>query len=184
MPEKPILQHGVRILRPAEYEALRSATNPQQQKQLDALLLLGARYIEAQRIQENKEWVSGKFIHLPPGASLKVKMRYPERIIRLSNIGEVLIPQLFETKKLPSRVAWGQNLKRWAKKTNLDTIGLCAKATRKTYESWLVYYFPAYITHITLSQGHTAVTSVAHYLNMPFTTEDKGVMEKWVAGWI
>jgi len=135
-------------------------------------------------LQEHPEWLDGKFIHMPAGSSLKKKMWFKERIIRLSHIGDVLVPQFLRTKRLPTRQAWNKNMKKWAIKAGIDPTGLCAKTTRKTWESWLVYYYPGYITHIFINQGHTDMVSVQHYLNMPFTDNDKQIMRKWVGGWI
>jgi hypothetical protein len=37
---------------------------------------------------------------------------------------------------------------------------------------------------VALSQGHNTVTSLRHYLNMPFDDVDKMKMKPYVAGWI
>src|SRR5437016_6852512 len=85
---KPIIKSGVRILRPGEYELLRDgAENVQNQTRLDALLLTGLRYVEAQRLQENPDWVDKRFIHLPEGAQRKALRQQRERWIRLSTRG-------------------------------------------------------------------------------------------------
>ncbi len=64
LPQKPILKGGVRILRPAEYDLLREgAKTLENQTRLDVLLLTGLRYIEAQRLQGNPDWLDSKFIH-------------------------------------------------------------------------------------------------------------------------
>ncbi len=182
----PILKKGVRILRPAEYDQLRSVIKPNQQALLDGLTLTGMRYIEAQRFQENPAWLdsNAKFIHLPKGASLKVKAKFDERIIRLSNTGSLLIPSFLRGDKLPSRITWDENLKRWSAKAGLDPKGICAKTTRKTWESWLVYYYPMNAIEIQIRQGHTSKTSIQHYLDMAFVDEDKARMKRWVEGWI
>jgi len=33
------------------------------------------------------------------------------------------------------------------------------------------------------SQGHTTMTSLQHYMNSPFTEEDKLTMKNYVEGW-
>lgn len=180
----PILKQGVRVLRPSEYELLRAAIKPALQPRLDGLLLTGMRYIEAQRFQGDPAWLDRKFIHLPPGASLKARARFKGRIIRLSNMGEVLVPAFLRSGRLPCLQGWDENMKRWGEKAGLDPVGLSAKTTRKTWESWLVYYYPSYAIQVVLSQGHTGAVSVEHYLSMPFIDEDKKGMQKWVEGWI
>ena len=88
------------------------------------------------------------------------------------------------TKNIPSNVTWRENLIRWGTDAKIDTVGLCAKSSRKTWESWLMFYFPQHIQTILLSQGHTDIMSIEHYLNMPFTTTDRIEMKEYVEGWI
>lgn len=71
-----------------EYEQLwKGARSQENQTRLDALLLTGLRYVEAQRLQENPDWLDGKFVHLPEYAQKKVKRQQRERWIRLSDKG-------------------------------------------------------------------------------------------------
>ena len=42
------------------------------------------------------------------------------------------------------------------------------KSFRKTWESWLVFYYPDKSLQIALSQGYTTTTQYEHYLNIPF----------------
>ena len=121
---------------------------------------------------------------MPSGAVLKYKIKQKERSIRCSYLAKSIIPLFLNLdKKLPSRVSWRENLRRWAVNVGIEPDGLCAKTTRKTWESWLMFYYPERRFEVVLSQGHTSATSVTHYLNMPFTNEDKLVMEEFVAGW-
>jgi hypothetical protein len=46
-----------------------------------------------------------------------------------------------------------------------------------------MYYYPERRLEIVLNQGHTDATSIKHYLNMPFTNEDKVAMGEYVSGW-
>jgi hypothetical protein len=187
---KPILKGGVRILRPSEYGRLRVATAAKRRKRLDnatkldALLLTGLRYVEAQRLQQHPEWFDGKFIHLPEFAQKKAKRKQRERWIRLSSMGIAILPYFFKVKPLPSWKAWTLNLRRWAVYAGLDPAGLSPKTTRKTWESWLVASYPEHIAEVCLSQGHTQATSLQFYLNMPFTEVDKLEAKKWIEGWI
>jgi len=183
---KPILKSGVRILRPSEYEQLREgAGTPENQTRVDALLLTGLRYVEAQRLQTNPKWADGRFIHLPASAQRKVKrlQRERERWIRLSSKGASLLPYFFKTKPLPTWRAWTQNMQRWAGNSRLDPIGLGPKTLRKSWESWLVASYPERVLEVFLSQGHTQMTALSHYLGLPFTQTDKEGMKEWVAGW-
>jgi integrase len=175
-----------RILRPYEFELLREGAKKTENKTLlDGCLLLGARYKECQNIQNNQQWFDGNFIHLPSEAQKKVKRRQIERWIRLSSMGKAILPYFFENRKrLPSIQAWDYSLPIWGKKAGLDILGISARTLRKTYESWLIFYFPEATNLIYLSQGHTTLTSLQHYINLPFLEEDKNKMKRWVDGWL
>ena len=175
-----------RILRPSEYLLLRSAaaTKISNQTNLDMCLLLGARYLECVKIQNNPEWFDGDFIHMPWTDELSTSRHNPDRWIRLSSMGKVIMPYFLENKKkLPSVQAWDMNLKRWAEKAGLGKQGITARTLRKTYESWLIFYYPNASNLIFLSQGHATLTSLQNYINLPFTLEDKKEMVKWVEGY-
>jgi len=47
-----------------------------------------------------------------------------------------------------------------------------------------MYYYPDKAIQIIMSQGHTGEIALKHYLNMPFTDNDKREMEQYVNGWI
>ena len=182
--KNPILRNGVRILRPSEFRLIVDPIKPDYQIMLKTLLLTGMRFIEAKRFQNNPEWFDGDFINLPNSAMLKQKAKMRERSIRLNNLGRMLMPLFLNLKHdLPSRVSWREDLRRWASNVGLKPNGLCAKTTRKTWESWLMYYYPERRLEIVLNQGHTDATSVKHYLNMPFTESDKVAMGEYVSGW-
>src|SRR5437660_1733031 len=181
---KTILTSGVRILRPSEYEQLREgASTLENQTRSDALLLTRLRFVEAQRLQTNPDWVDGRFIHLPAFAQRKVKRQQRERWIRLSSKGASLLPYFFKTKPLPTWKGWSQNLERWATKAGLDPVGLGPKTLRKSWESWLVASYPEHVLEVFLSQGHTQMTALSHYLGLPFTSADKEGMREYVGGW-
>ena len=78
---------------------------------------------------------------------------------------------------------WSQNLERWAKSSGLDNVGLGPKTMRKTWESWLVSSYPERVLEVFLSQGHTQMTALSHYLGLPFTSLDKNEMTEYVSGW-
>jgi integrase len=179
----PILKEGVRIWRPFEVKALIDSI-PKFEHQIifKVLLYSGMRYAEAKRFKDNPNWYDGNFIHL---ISLKKKARQKERWIHLTPRGKEVIATFLQLDmSLPVTNVWWENLHRWGKKANMDTVGFSPKSTRKTYESWLVWYFPEKQNLIMLSQGHTDAVSFNHYLNMPFTDKDKIYMKEFVEGWI
>ncbi len=173
----------VRILRPLEWELLRDHMDDNTKKIATSLLITGMRYAELERFRENPQWLDGRFIYLPKGSMLKVKAKQKERIIRLSDMGKTLIGDLFQTSyPLPKLPAFDMKLMRLSKHY-MDDKNINNKTFRKTWESWLVYYYPDKALQIALSQGHTSVTQYEHYLNLPFEEEDKKVMRKWVEEW-
>ncbi len=184
---KPIMKAGVRILRPSEYEALREAI-PKMHHQiiLDTALFTGMRWIELERFKKNPEWydLQGGYIYLPPEASRKKKRTMTERYVYLSSRGKAIIPLFLKLDKpIPGRISWNENLKRWAKKGGLDPKGLCAKTTRKTWESWLMASYQEKALIIAMSQGHTQLTAMHHYLNLPFSKSEIESIKQYTAGW-
>jgi len=166
---KPKEKRPFRILRPIEYELLKQgARKKENQLNLDVLLLTGLRYEEARRLQEHPEWFDGNFIRIPEMKERR-RRKQRQRWVRLSLMGKTILPFFFENRPLPDPHVWKENLIRWAKRVSLDPSGLGAKTTRKT---WIIQ-----------SQGHTLLTAVQHYLSMPFTEEDRRMMEKYVHGW-
>jgi len=145
----------------------------------------GMRYIEMKRFQKHPEWYDGDFIHLPREAVLKTKRTQQERWVRLNNQGRMIIQYFVKVKTpLPTYVSWNMNLKCWARRAGLDEQGMSVKSTRKTWESWLMFCHPQHIAMITLSQGHTTLTSLQHYVNMPFTESDRIEILNYVQGWM
>ena len=130
----------------------------------------------------NPEWFDGQFIHLP---STKKKATQEARWVRLNSLGQTVVEFYLSLKKgLPNRITWYENLKRWSTIAGIETDGISNKLTRKTWESWLMFYYPNRVTEITLSQGHTDITQIRFYVNMPFDDSDKLLMEPYVQGWI
>jgi integrase len=54
---------------------------------------------------------------------------------------------------------------------------------RKTWESWLLFSYPDKAMEIALSQGHTELTQLRHYANLPFLDKDREEMNEFVVGW-
>ena len=149
------------------------------------MLFTGMRYIELKRFKEHHEWYDGDFIHLPAMAVRKSRRKQKERSVRLNPRGKGIIPYFLQmTKELPAYSTWRENLTRWAEKAGLYPNHWSSKTLRKTWESWLAFYYPKSHVHIALSQGHTQITSMEHYLNMPFTEDDRNKMKDYVEGWI
>ena len=184
---KPILKEHVRILRPSEYEALREVIPKMHHRIiLETALFTGMRWIELERFKKNPEWYEAKigYIYLPPEASQKKKRKLKERYVYLSSRGKAIIPLFLKLEKaIPSRITWNENLKRWSEKAGLDPVGMSAKTTRKTWESWLMASYPEKALIIAMSQGHTQLTALNHYLNLPFSDEDKKKIKEYTMGW-
>ena len=183
----PILKGGVRILRPQEYENLRMAI-PKMEHQiiLDSLLFTGMRYVELERFSAHAKWYDpqGGYIYLPPEASKKRKRKMRERYVYLSSRGKAIIPLFLKLKGgLPSRTAWNEDMRRWGEYAGIGTEGLCAKTTRKTWESWLMVSYPDKALLIAMSQGHTQITALNHYLNLPFSKEERERIKSYTDGW-
>jgi len=182
----PIIRQNTRILRPKEFEALLVGCPKIEYKtMLQALMYTGMRYIEMKRFQKHPEWFDGDFVHLSEEASKKKKRTQKERWVRLNNQGKIIIQFFVKLEKsLPTYQSWIENLRCWASRVNLDPKGINVKTTRKTWESWLMFNHPTQIALITLSQGHTALTSLQYYVNMPFTEADSIGIRNYVQGWI
>jgi integrase len=100
---------------------------------------------------------------------------------------KTLFPRLFQVPyPLPELPALDMKLKRLSilSTRTLDGNPVNNKTFRKTWESWLVLYYPDKALQIALSQGHTTTTQYEHYLNTSFEEEDRKEMRKWVEGWI
>lgn len=184
---KPIVRSStkfeVRILRPSEWEKFRDELDPNYKRICTSLLVTGMRYAEPGRFRENPEWLDGSFIYLPRGAALKARAKQKERTIRLSDMGKTIIADLFQVSiKMPTLAALDMKLRRCSRKS-LSDPPVNNKTFRKTWESWLVFYFPEKALKIALSQVHTTTTQYEHYLNIPFDETDRKVMRKWVEGW-
>ena len=185
---RPIIRssnvYQTRILHPEEWEAFREILDPDMKRLFSTLLLTGMRYAELCRFRDNPEWLDGRFIHLPKGSMLKVKAKQRERDIRLSDMGTTLVPDVF---LIPIPFQDLANFDRAIKRISVKMFEghpISDKTFRKTWESWLVYYYPDKALNIALSQGHTTTTQYEHYLGIPFEEREKPIMRKWVDGWI
>lgn len=173
-----------RILRPVEFELLlEGAKTMKNQVRLKVALITGMRYKELRQLHKHPEWYNQRenFILI---TETKPSRKQARRYIRLPDIAREILFTFFSLKlKFPSHQTWEENLKRWAVNAGISPEYLNSRATRKTWESWLTYVYRDMRDIIVQSQGHTAQTSLDHYLNIPFTEEDLIKMRYWVQGW-
>lgn len=183
------MKGGVRILRPPhEYEQIKQAIPKQDHRTiLDTLLYTGMRYVEMERFRDNQNWYDHNTgtIYLPKEASRKGERTLKDRYVYLSAQGQVIIPYFFHINRdITNGKIWSLNVKRWARNSGMNDIGISAKTTRKTWESWLCVTYPTMIPPlIAMSQGHTVFTAITHYLNLPFTTEERDTIRGYTTGW-
>ena len=186
-PSKPnIVQMKTRILRPIEYEILRSNANPKYRVLFDTALMTGMRVVELRIFLQNPIWFDGTFIHLPRVAIKKKKATINQRWVHLSSRGRAVVEnvhQILDGTKIPSESAISRYMKRCALQGGIDGNGMNMKMFRKTWESWLIASYPDRKEEVFLSQGHTSLTALQHYVNLPFTEEDKLKMREWTEGW-
>ena len=186
-PSKPnVIQMKTRILRPIEYEILRSNANPKYRVLFDTALMTGMRVVELRIFLQNPIWFDGTFIHLPRVAIKKKKATINQRWVHLSSRGRAVVEnvhQILDGAKIPSESAISRYMKRCALQGGIDGNGMNMKMFRKTWESWLIASYPDRKEEVFLSQGHTSLTALQHYVNLPFTEEDKLKMREWTEGW-
>ncbi len=186
VPTRPnIVKMRTCILRPYEYEALRSAASPKYRVFFDSALLTGMRIVELHLFLKNPSWFDGTFIHLPRVA-IKKKATINQRWVHLSARGRALIEninQILGEADLPSEVSFSKYLHRCAIRAGISHDSLNMKMFRETWESWLIASYPDRKEEVFLSQGHTSLVALQHYVNLPFTDEDRMKMKEWVEGW-
>lgn len=179
-----------RILYPEEFIALCNVIEKMGKSHRDDLtnikmcLLTGARYEETRWIQRHHESYSkeGRTIKV---STKKVKVAIKERTIRMSNMAVNEINHFFNVDKmLPTLACWDKKLKRWANLAGITDNGVSSRMLRKTYESWLIYYFDGKDKAILKSQGHNDITALEHYIGLPFLDKDREAMKQFVDGWI
>jgi integrase len=172
------------ILRPEEINAIIKVLSKGSIDDLSVfkmMLLLGCRYEEARRIQKNPKWWDGdKSIEIEEH---KVKRVTKKRYIILSDTGKQTMPYFLAAKKMPTIQTFDEKLKRWGYLAGLDNTYFSARSLRKTWESWLISYYPELTAKIVKSQGHTLATAIEHYIETPFTTEEINEMKTFTDGW-
>ena len=182
-----ISKNGVRILTPMEFDKLsRAITKYDYKILLSIALYTGMRYVELRRLQRHPEWFlkDRNCIHLPKEAMKKKKRKMQDRYVYLVPASLNYLDMFFKIRKLPRIQQWNNLLKNWAFKANLGSEGISAKITRKTWESWLAISNKDKIEMVCMNQGHTQFIAIKHYLNLPFTDEEKQQICNRTAGWM
>ena len=179
----PILVKGSRVLRPWELKLLLNSIEKESNRiKFEALLYTGVRYPEAIHLLEHPSIFKGSTIIMK---SSKPKANVPVRYIRLTFEGKRAVQRFIDQKiPLPHYANWRKDLIRWARNAGLESGGFGTKTTRKTWESWLTYTYVDRRDEVTLSQGHDRLTSLNHYLGLPYSKQDKEDMIPFVENWI
>lgn len=177
---------GVRIWRPWELGKLVSVIPKKHSRiMFEFLLYTGMRYVEAVSLKDRPDLFDGNVIHLTPDViAQKKKCKFASRYVILSPIGRRVVSDYLDLdKKLPKYTTWQENLQRWSVKANIDARYVSCKSTRKTWESFLIFTYPVWRDKIFVSQGHTELTALRNYVNLPFSQKDKDEMVSYVSGW-
>ena len=185
-----IVFQGAQILNAQEYDQLRDHLNPTHRLIFDGMMFTGARTTEFWRFVAHPQWFHAdrQYVELPRGSILKVKVKQRERMILLSNVGTRAIKDLVHAIKRGdikriTRQGWREDLMRAADKAGLNPRGISPKMCRKTWVSWLMATYPDDGLRIAASMGHDTATLIRHYLNLPFSQNEREQIKTYVAGW-
>lgn len=191
-----LVSNGSRVLTPAETEAMRAViSKPSNRVLFDLMTFTGIRLSEVQQLVDSPDVFDPerRTITIRSG---KVLATQRTRNVRLCDQAVMAVQRYLERPKVPSSSSsWQGNLLRWGRAARLVPIpggkpdaynpcGLTVRTTRKTLESWLLTTFPERATMIALSQGHTEMTALRHYLNLSFTSEECLAIADQVKGWL
>ncbi len=177
--------HKIRILTPYDYDLFVSKVDKDYLRTIfNIAFWTGMRYIEVQRLYNNSSWVlkERKTIYLPREAQKKVKRTTPERYIPIPPQINGELAYFFKNQKPPHIKVWNDNLKRWAVNAEMDIKGISPKMTRASIESWM-YQAEIETGKICQRQGHDRLTSLNHYMAIPFTEAEKIEIKKRLSGW-
>lgn len=180
-------KNKIAILVPHEYDEIRSVMRKKHRVLADFLLYTGMRYTEARRVTEDLYDRTKKYIYLPHGLDRKVKRSAPDRYVHLSTLGKSAVDRYFEEPyTFPTYVDFDQVLRTAKKRSGIvkEGLTLSIKSFRKTWECWLAVTYPERIVFIVMSQGHTEMVAIKHYLNIPFSPEEKREIKEHVSGWM
>lgn len=190
----------IRVLKPSEYKLIRQQTkNLDSEFLLELLLNTGMRYSEIVRLIKNinenidknhkinndKTWFrkEDKKIDLPTIATKTGRARSVSLTPNFTNIMDYHIRRGGKI-YIPTYQGMNQNLRRWAKKAEIDRPQIIGIRTfRKTWESWLVLSDKNW-GRILNSQGHKDTIALQHYISLKeFKETDKEEIKEYVAGW-
>jgi len=178
----------IKILTPSEYDCMDSHINkPYLRTIFHVAFYSGMRYIEVQRLYDRSDlWQQERHtIYIPRELDRKVKRVAPERYITpIPPQLESELPYFFLNPKPPCLKVWDENLKRWAKDAGMDLLGISAKMTRASIESWMSVSRLFKTEDVCLRQGHTELTQLRHYLALPFTDIEKTEIKRRLSGWV
>lgn len=180
-------KNGIAILVPHEYDIIRSALRKKHKVLADFLLYTGVRYTEARQVTIKLYDRNKKYIYLPHGLDKKKKRTAPDRYVHLSTLGRNAIDRYFEEPyTFPTYVDFDQVLRTAKRRTGIikEDVVLSIKTFRKTWECWLAITYPERIVFIVMSQGHSEMVAIKHYLNLPFSPEEKREIQEQVSGWM
>lgn len=182
-------KNRVAIFVPREYDELREAMRTKHKVLSDVLLYTGMRYTEARRIERDMYDRNKKYIFLSSEVDKKRKRVTPDRYVHLSTLGRKAMDRFFEeTYEFPTYIAFDQMLNGAVKRAGLTRrargLAVSVKAFRKTWECWLAVSYPERIIFVVMSQGHSEMVAMQHYLNVPFSTEEKRDIREHVSGWM
>lgn len=181
---------------PTETEAIRAViSKPSNRSLYDVLQFTGVRLSELRQLADTP----GVFD--PDRRTLLIRSGKPratqkDRNVILCDRGVAAVEEYLNAPRVPSSPsAWQTNLIRWARAARLAVVpggnstaynpcGITTRTTRKTLESWLLAVYPDRATHVALSQGHTEVTALRHYLNLSFTSEERCAIADQITGWL
>lgn len=188
--------NGSRVLTPAETDAIRVViAKPSNRHLYDLMAYSGLRLAEVQQLVDSPDVVDldRRVITIRSG---KARASQVTRNVQLCDKGLVAVEHYLDRPRVPSSPSvWCQNLIRWARAARLAPIpgrdastynpcGVTVRTSRKTLESWLLATYPERATQIALSQGHTELTAIRHYLNLSFTSDERLAIADQVAGWL
>jgi len=191
-----LICNGQRVLTPDEVTAIQSViTKPSSRALFDLLLYTGLRLSEVKQIVDNPAIFDEKRKIITITSSKK-EATQKTRNVHLCDNGITAVKAFIQNPQIPSSPsAWQMNLIRWCKsarieplagKDPLDTgniFGITVRTTRKTLESWLLTAYPDRSVYVALSQGHTVLVQLQHYLNLSYTEEERAEIKELVKGW-
>lgn len=125
-----------------------------------------------------------RYIHLTKNEIKKKKTKIKDRHILSSVFGKDILKEFVRLPfKIPPRQSLNNSLKRWSKNADINQDGICLKSFRKTLISWLVATQEQKYIRVLASIGHDSITSLRHYLTIPFTNEDKSLIRSILYAW-